>query len=724
MTIGLNLSGAPTLAGVYQGTVSILATGSNNARLIKVTLTVTSGTAALILSSAQLPFLYTPGLAPPAPQIVNITSSLSGGQAWVATASAPWISISATSGTTPSPLSVWINASLASALSPGVYQGLVTISPTGLPIPGLTIAVSLSVMAPQAQPPQVWSIQNSASYASAIAQGSIFVIQGASLGPATLVQAGGYPLPPQLAGSSVKVTVGGTTVACPIFYTSAAALAAVLPSNTPVGAGQLMVTFQGTPSSYPTDIQVVKSTVGLYTVSTQGSGPGIITGLDYATKTTSVSAKPGDIMIAWATGLGPTSNNDAAVPTVIEQYANTEVFVGDRAAKVISATRSGCCAGLDQIAFYVPDGPKSCFVPVSVRTPGGSSNFVTLPVSVDGGPCPNPAPGIPAAALTQAASGKTLSLGLFAVGPVPVLQSVGFDFSQVFATQLSRMLKTTVSAVDVSRLVRAYRAKNNSEMRKIVMRYAPGLKAANAAAIRNLVGAAASSAGQQGAGVRMGQLADFSAMIPPYAADFPAVGTCTVLSGLGGLLATGTNAFDAGNTLTVSGPGGTKSMTKVSNGQYQALLGTSSGTSTAPGLYTIGGTGGKDVGPFSASLNVGNPFVWTNKSALATVDRTSSLTVTWTGGTAPGHMLIGGGVRGGLTTKTFLCIADTQAGTFTIPQFVISAMPDSPVGQPGGTPKGTLFLAPDPLDHPISVPGLDLAYIAEGTSDSRSILIP
>jgi uncharacterized protein (TIGR03437 family) len=58
---------------------------------------------------------------------------------------------------------------------------------------------------------------NAASYAyaglpnAAIAQGSLFVVFGSAMGPATL-QAGSYPLPTSLSGTSLSVTVAGTTV--------------------------------------------------------------------------------------------------------------------------------------------------------------------------------------------------------------------------------------------------------------------------------------------------------------------------------------------------------------------------------------------------------------------------------------------------------------------------------------------------------------------------------
>ena len=71
-----------------------------------------------------------------------------------------------------------------------------------------------------AQQPSVLAggIVNNASYTpsalpgSAIAQGSIFVVFGSNMGPATLQTAGGsYPLPTTLGGTTVKITSGSTT---------------------------------------------------------------------------------------------------------------------------------------------------------------------------------------------------------------------------------------------------------------------------------------------------------------------------------------------------------------------------------------------------------------------------------------------------------------------------------------------------------------------------------
>src|SRR5580698_9074345 len=72
----------------------------------------------------------------------------------------------------------------------------------------------------QAQP-FLESANNAANYdPTAIALGSMFVVFGESMGPFTLVSASQLPLPNNLAGTSVTVTSGGTTLNCPMFYTS------------------------------------------------------------------------------------------------------------------------------------------------------------------------------------------------------------------------------------------------------------------------------------------------------------------------------------------------------------------------------------------------------------------------------------------------------------------------------------------------------------------------
>ncbi|MBI2819546.1 MAG: hypothetical protein HYX73_06170, partial [Acidobacteria bacterium] len=147
----------------------------------------------------------------------------------------------------------------------------------------LTLLVTLPIAA-NAQQPSIDAdgIRNGASYAlsgmpnAGIAQGSIFIVFGSNLGPASLVSVSSFPLPTSqgLAGTSTRVTVGSTTVNAIILYTSAGQVAAVLPSSTPLGNGTVTITFNGQTSA-PAPITVVRSSFGIFSLNQAGSGPGI-----------------------------------------------------------------------------------------------------------------------------------------------------------------------------------------------------------------------------------------------------------------------------------------------------------------------------------------------------------------------------------------------------------------------------------------------------------------
>ena len=146
-----------------------------------------------------------------------------------------------------------------------------------------TLAISLSAIPTLLAAPSIASpgVYNSASYAlstfpnGGIAQGSIFVVFGTGLGPATIAYNSSLPYQTTLSGTSVNVTVSGTTTACLMFYTSAGQIAAILPSTTPVGTGTITVSYSGATS--PTaPITVVKSALGLFARNQQGSGPAVI----------------------------------------------------------------------------------------------------------------------------------------------------------------------------------------------------------------------------------------------------------------------------------------------------------------------------------------------------------------------------------------------------------------------------------------------------------------
>jgi hypothetical protein len=63
----------------------------------------------------------------------------------------------------------------------------------------------------------------------------------------------------------------------------------------------------------------------------------------------------------------------------------------------------------------------------------------------------------------------------------------------------------------------------------------------------------------------------------------------------------------------------------------------------------------------------------------------------------------------------FACAADGGAGTFTIPAYILSSMNATASG------KGVLAISPHPLSNQITIPGIDLAYFIDGSSDSVNV---
>jgi uncharacterized protein (TIGR03437 family) len=177
----------------------------------------------------------------------------------------------------------------------------------------LALALAIVAATLAAQSPSFTGIVNAASSIPpgfpnyGIAQGSVFVIYGSNMGPTGIIGASALPLPTTagLSGTTITVTVGGTTLPVPILYTWQPQVAAVMPSAIPAGTGTLTLTYNGKSGSTP--ITVTQSAFGISTVASgTGSGPAVVTFGTNQTKlvTATSSAAPGDILILWGTGLG------------------------------------------------------------------------------------------------------------------------------------------------------------------------------------------------------------------------------------------------------------------------------------------------------------------------------------------------------------------------------------------------------------------------------------
>ena len=567
----------------------------------------------------------------------------------------------------------------------------------------------------------VGAISNSASYAVSgengygIARGSLFVVFGENLGPNQLQYAQTFPLPKALAGTSVQITMGATSYDAIMIYSLAGQIAAILPSSVPAGSGSLTVTYNNQ-SSPPAPITVVQSAFGTYTLSSNGIGAGIVTRPNYQVASFENPVNPGDILIIWGTGLGPVAGNEAAGPLPGNQFPGTEVFAGNQSASVQYAGRSGCCAGLDQIVFQVPSTvPLGCFVPIAVRSGGVVSNFTTIPIATPSQNCSDSV-GFPSNLVTKAQAGQTVTVGLAGIGAIPILQGAGFSFLQSLTDRFSQLLHAKVPEREVRRIITAHGSQRLGLVKAAVKKYSRARKARRAdlrAALR-----IARSFDDDGAAAGFTQLGGIDGLTAQFGSILPPAGACMITQPGSFSFKEGgatSMARDAGAQLALSGPVGTQILTEGSTGEYQVGLGSGYASGQLPvGTYTLSGTGGANVGRFSASLASGG-LQWTNKDSVNVVDRSQPLTVTWAGSNLSGYVLFGGSSSNGGFATAFACAAEAQNQTLTVPQFILNAMPAS------APDRGYLFLAMYPFQNSFAAVGLDAGYFIDFSNDSKQL---
>jgi uncharacterized protein (TIGR03437 family) len=508
------------------------------------------------------------------------------------------------------------------------------------------------------------------------AQGSIIIVYGANLGPSALVQATTLPLQTTLANTSIKVTVGSTTVNLLMVYTYVGQLAAVLPSNTPVGNGTLTVTYNGQSGSTP--IVVVASALGILTQNELGTGPAAAQHADYSLITATSAAHPGDQIQIYATGIAglPGGASDAIAPGAVQfSTANLSFYVGGTKldpSAIKYYGRNPSDPGLDQINIVLPANVTGCAVSLVIQNGTGPSatvsNTVTLAIASSGSTCSDPN-GISAAgfAQIQAAlnSKSTVSLGSISLQQSTVTFSIP-------------MLKP--------RLV------------------GPTPTASGFATFEKYTGSQFTES-STAFGTSIG-----SCVITITNSDHP---TSPVT-------ATG---LDAGPQIGVLEPGGTTinltPSSAIGKGYYSSPL-TGGFSSIAPGTYHFTGAGGVDVGAFTGMLTVPAALSWTNEAAITAgpIVRGNPLTLTWTGGDPSSFVYIIGESVNPTASKgslgaSFYCIAPVGPGSFTVPGAVTLALPATA----GPNNFGFLDLGTASTPAAFTAPGLDFGYI---TADSAA----
>ena len=101
-----------------------------------------------------------------------------------------------------------------------------------------------------------------------------------------------------------------------------------------------------------------------------------------------------------------------------------------------------------------------------------------------------------------------------------------------------------------------------------------------------------------------------------------------------------------------------------------------------PGTYTITGSGGPDIGPFTATNVFPASFTPTNIASITTIDHTQPLTITWTeSGVDVAEINIDTSATAGSSGGELIehnvaveCHVDASLGTYTIPAAALSKL--------------------------------------------------
>src|SRR5262249_30197897 len=130
------------------------------------------------------------------------------------------------------------------------------------------------------------------------------------------------------------------------------------------------------------------------------------------------------------------------------------------------------------------------------------------------------------------------------------------------------------------------------------------------------------------------------------------------------------------------------------------------------GTFTFQGTGGADVGSFTATVTLANPLLqWTNSAQAASVDVSRDFLVTWTGGNPNSYVVIAGSsVASTTTTGGSPCLVPVEAGRFSIPSYILSTLP-------GG--NGAMLVQND-VYTPLTANGLDTGVAIGSVSYSMN----
>jgi uncharacterized protein (TIGR03437 family) len=246
----------------------------------------------------------------------------------------------------------------------GAHFNLIQLPPPPGCVPGncrVPQPQNLLIAASVPLPPAITSAVNGASFQSGVVANSWVTIQGTGLAPKTDDWSNSIVngvLPTSLDG--VSVTMGGKPAY--VYYISPGQINVLAPDVSPGPVTVTVTTAGGTSAAFATTASAYGPAFFVWP-----GNQAVATRTDYSfavkagtfAGTTTVAAKPGDVIILWATGFGPT--NPVAPLGVATPGSGTyptsstpTIKVNNTPALVYGAALAPGSAGLYQIAIQVP----------------------------------------------------------------------------------------------------------------------------------------------------------------------------------------------------------------------------------------------------------------------------------------------------------------------------------------------------------------------------------
>jgi len=339
---------------------------------------------AIEISSSLLSFSGVSGGPNPPSQYITLSYTGAGVLSWTAKSSVSWLIVSPAAGSGAATLTI----SVASVgLTTGVYSGTIQITSTGAFNSPQNVSVLFTITPPV---PIIASVVNGASFQPGFESGSWVTIRGTSLSntnPGRTWQASEIingQLPTALDGTSVTVDGKPSYV----YYVSPTQLNIQAPADANTGPVNVVVANNGQVSAaFVAQLQTYSPAFFQYGGTSYAiashypdyalvGNPNVVAG--------TIAAHPGDVLILWTTGFGPTN---PLTPAGIEVVAASsvasqpEITAGGVPVTMLSAVISPGSAGLYQVAIQlpadVPTGAIALQASVSgVQSPAGSLIFV------------------------------------------------------------------------------------------------------------------------------------------------------------------------------------------------------------------------------------------------------------------------------------------------------------------------------------------------------------